>query len=104
MDNKNFIAKRVAMMLSDGDVVNLGIGVPQLVANHIPEGITFQFSAANLRFKPGAILSALYAASIRIVPLPQNGSQTMLSPLTWARSTIPAARVSLIGAALEFLL
>lgn len=47
MDNKNFIAKRVAMMLSDGDVVNLGIGVPQLVANHIPEGITVIIHAEN---------------------------------------------------------
>mgnify|MGYP004705377327 CR=1 FL=1 len=30
---KEFIAKRVASMLKDGDVVNLGIGMPTLVAN-----------------------------------------------------------------------
>lgn len=45
MDNKNFIAKRVAMMLNDGDVVNLGIGIPQLVANYIPDGMTVTIHA-----------------------------------------------------------
>ncbi len=47
MDNKNFIAKRVAMLLNDGDVVNLGIGLPQLVANHIPEGMNVIVHAEN---------------------------------------------------------
>jgi acetate CoA/acetoacetate CoA-transferase beta subunit len=36
---KDYIAKRVAKELKDGDVVNLGIGLPTLVANYIPEGI-----------------------------------------------------------------
>ncbi|MDR0490942.1 MAG: 3-oxoacid CoA-transferase subunit B [Oscillospiraceae bacterium] len=39
MDNKDFIAKRVAKELKNGDVVNLGIGLPTLVANHIPKDI-----------------------------------------------------------------
>lgn len=47
MDNKNFIAKRVAMMLNDGDVVNLGIGIPQLVANYIPDGMTVTIHTEN---------------------------------------------------------
>lgn len=47
MDNKNFIAKRVALLLKDGDVVNLGIGLPQLVANHIPEGVNVTVHAEN---------------------------------------------------------
>lgn len=38
-DVRNFIAKNIALMLNDGDFVNLGIGIPTLVANHIPEGI-----------------------------------------------------------------
>ncbi len=38
MDNiKNIIAKRVAKELKDGDLVNLGIGIPSLVADYIPE-------------------------------------------------------------------
>ena len=36
---KNFIAKRVAKELHDGDVVNLGIGIPDLVPNFLPEGV-----------------------------------------------------------------
>lgn len=40
MDNvRDFIAKNIALMLHDGDFVNLGIGIPTLVANHIPEGV-----------------------------------------------------------------
>ena len=39
MDDKNYIAKRVAKELKDGDVVNLGIGLPTLVSNYIPEGV-----------------------------------------------------------------
>ncbi len=34
---QEFIARRVAMELQDGDLVNLGIGLPTLVANFIPE-------------------------------------------------------------------
>ena len=36
---KNFIAKRVAKELHDGDVVNLGIGIPDLVPQYLPEGV-----------------------------------------------------------------
>ena len=41
MDKKQiqeFIARRVALELQDGDLVNLGIGLPTLVANFVPEG------------------------------------------------------------------
>ncbi|HHX04001.1 MAG TPA: 3-oxoacid CoA-transferase subunit B [Tissierellia bacterium] len=41
---QDFIAKRVAQELKDGDLVNLGIGLPTRVANFVPEGmdVTFQ--------------------------------------------------------------
>lgn len=47
MDAKNFIAKRVAQELNDGDVVNLGIGLPTLVANYVPEGINITLQAEH---------------------------------------------------------
>ncbi len=47
MDKKEFIARRVAKELKDGDVVNLGIGLPTMVANHVPEGINVYFQSEN---------------------------------------------------------
>lgn len=50
-NDKNYkralIAKRVAQELHDGDFVNLGIGLPTLVANYIPEGMTVHFQSEN---------------------------------------------------------
>ena len=47
MDNKNIIARRIAQMLHDGEVVNLGVGIPQLVANWLPEGVELIVHAEN---------------------------------------------------------
>lgn len=41
------IAKRIAQELQDGWYVNLGIGIPTLVANYIPEGIEVEFQSEN---------------------------------------------------------
>lgn len=55
-DIKTFIAKRVARELSDGDVVNLGIGLPTLVADYVPNDyeITFQSENGFLGLGPAA--------------------------------------------------
>lgn len=47
LNTKNIIAKRVARELHDGDVVNLGIGLPTLVSNYIPDNIHITFHAEN---------------------------------------------------------
>ena len=41
------IAKRIAQELEDNTYVNLGIGIPTLVANYIPEGISVEFQSEN---------------------------------------------------------
>ena len=41
------IAKRIAQELKDGWYVNLGIGIPTLVANYVPEGVTVEFQSEN---------------------------------------------------------
>lgn len=45
--DKNGIAKRIAQELKHNTYVNLGIGIPTLVANHIPEGINVEFQSEN---------------------------------------------------------
>ena len=45
--DKNGIAKRIAQELKNGYYVNLGIGIPTLVANYIPQGIEVEFQSEN---------------------------------------------------------
>lgn len=45
--DKNQIAQRIAQELKDGWYVNLGIGIPTLVANYIPKGISVEFQSEN---------------------------------------------------------
>ncbi|HAE30836.1 MAG TPA: succinyl-CoA--3-ketoacid-CoA transferase [Flavobacteriales bacterium] len=45
--DKNGIAQRIAQELKDGWYVNLGIGIPTLIANYIPEGIEVEFQSEN---------------------------------------------------------
>ena len=46
-DLKNFIAARVAKELKDGDVVNLGIGLPTLVPNHLGDDVNLILQSEN---------------------------------------------------------
>ncbi len=60
---KAFIAKRVAKELKDGDVVNLEIGLPTMVANYIPEGMNIFLQSEN--------------GFIGLGPAPEKGKEDM---------------------------
>ncbi|MCE1228045.1 MAG: succinyl-CoA--3-ketoacid-CoA transferase, partial [Firmicutes bacterium] len=45
--NKDIIAKRIARIFKSGDVVNLGIGLPTLVGNYVPENVTLILQSEN---------------------------------------------------------
>jgi len=47
MDAQTIIAKRIARELRSGMLVNLGIGIPTLVANYVPEGVNVFFQSEN---------------------------------------------------------
>ncbi len=44
---REVIAKRAAKELHDGDVVNLGIGIPTMIPNYLPEGVTVTLQTEN---------------------------------------------------------
>lgn len=46
-DIKNFIAKNVAALFNNGDIVNLGVGIPTLAVEHLPEGVKIIIHSEN---------------------------------------------------------
>ena len=46
-NNREIIARNIADMLHDGDVVNLGVGIPTMVSNYLPEEYTIFLHAEN---------------------------------------------------------
>lgn len=46
-EKRGIIAKNIAMMLRDGDVVNLGVGIPTMVSNYLPQGINILLHGEN---------------------------------------------------------
>jgi acetate CoA/acetoacetate CoA-transferase beta subunit len=55
MDAQTIIAKRIAQELQPGMLVNLGIGIPTFVANHVPPGLSVYFQSENGLIGTGTI-------------------------------------------------
>ena len=47
MEAQTVIARRIALELKDGMLVNLGIGIPTMVANYVPQGMHVFFQSEN---------------------------------------------------------
>src|ERR1700742_4008392 len=79
MDPQTIIAKRVALELRPGNLVNLGIGIPTLVANFVPPGLNVFFQSENGLIGTG--------------PMPEQGMAHPLLPDAGARpiSALPGA-------------
>lgn len=60
---KTIIAKRIAKELKDGQLVNLGIGLPTKVANYVPENISVTFQSEN--------------GMVMMGPAPEKGKENM---------------------------
>lgn len=58
MNPKELIARRVALELNDGDIVNLGIGLPTMVANYLPPGMAITLQSENGFLGLGPVTSA----------------------------------------------
>ena len=54
MEPQTIIARRIARELSEGMLVNLGIGIPTLVASYLPEGVSVFFQSENGLIGTGA--------------------------------------------------
>jgi len=61
MDAQTIIARRVAQELRPGNLVNLGIGIPTLVANYVPPGIHVYFQSENGLIGTGPIPEQMMA-------------------------------------------
>src|SRR5262245_26703565 len=55
MNPQTIIARRIANELSSGMLVNLGIGIPTLVANHLPPGLHVFFQSENGLIGTGSV-------------------------------------------------
>ena len=55
MEPQTVIARRIARELSDGMLINLGIGIPTLVANYVPAGMHVYFQSENGLIGTGAV-------------------------------------------------
>ena len=103
MLDKNGIAKRIAKEVKDGMYVYLGIGIPTLVANYIPEGINLVLQSENGLLDMGPFLVAgeedadlINTGKQTITTLP--GSSTFDSALSFGMIRAGKVDLTILGA------
>jgi len=64
MDPQTVIARRIALELRSGMLVNLGIGIPTLVANYVPPGVNVFFQSENGLIGTGPVPEAGMASAV----------------------------------------
>src|SRR5664279_5308135 len=79
MLTKNQIAQRIALELRDGYYVNLGIGIPTLVANYIPSGMTVILQSEN-----GLLGTGPYPTKSEVDPDCINAGKETVTAITGA--------------------
>ena len=92
------IARRIARELKDGYVVNLGIGMPTLVANYVPEGFNIIFQSENGLLGMGPFPYAgeedpdlVNAGKQTVTALPGDRKSTRLNSSHSDRSRMPSS-------------
>ena len=95
---KAFIAKRVAKELKDGDVVNLGIGIPSLCGSYAVSGVLFQSENGFIGIGPkaeGLMVNERYAnaGGVNFVPVPGSSAFDVAASFCVIRSGRLAATV-----------
>src|SRR6266700_709325 len=94
---RELMAKRAAQELRDGYYVNLGIGIPTLVANYIPEGINVTLQSENglLGNGPGGAMD-LVAGVKRVVAVMEHTSKDG-SPKILKKCTLPITGLGVVN-------
>ena len=81
MDAQAIIAKRIALELRDGMLVNLGIGIPTQVANYVPPGIHIFFQSENGLIGTGPVPPGSRTRGAAVTKPPANIAARPAAPL-----------------------